>query len=672
MREDGCHTVHHQHIHKIQSEDLTLRKQEIFEYFKLAGIRLSDSEVENLYHFSVGWIAAISLQLLNYKQTGSFARTAQIEKLVQTAIWNRLNTQEREILLSLSLLDSFTAKQMRIMTNQSIFDEKTMALIEENAFIRYDEEKASYSMHSILQDYLRAWFDYRTGEAFQKKMIKRAGEACFAEAFLYPAAQFYYKIGDFDSILSMTYRNEYLDNQKEQYVVEFILKIVEECPVQTLKKYPLAMLEFAFQLFLGGRKDAFGKMVQMLSDFIETSSDTEAETLERIKGEMALLMSFTQYNDIQKMSAYHKEALQRLKGPSKLFFPTTPWTFGGVSVLYMFWSQVCELEKELEWMDECIPIYAKVVSGHGTGANAVMRAEALLLRGLDHEAELLCHEAIFMARQQNQTGLCICSELLLARIAVLRGETEAYLEALKRIQQYSVKRPERFIVRMVELAMSTLSLMRGNTQEVSDWLNEPESIQKILFMPTVPYGNLLYAKKCMLEKRHQELYGISTAMMGMAAGMKYLLPQVYHLIFLALSNLAEQKKQEAKESLHRALELALPDQIYMPFAEHAPALIPLLETASLTGLHQESVQSILELSRRQQRGVEKINKALLEGKSPLTPREREIALLAQERLSAKEIAEVLFLAESTVRSVLKSIYSKLNIHSKKELSRLDF
>ncbi len=672
LKDNSKYTVHHQHIHKIQSSDLTLNKKGTAEYFKTAGIKLSDSELDKLYDFSEGWISAISLQLLNYIQTGTFARTADIEKLVHTAIWNRMDESEKEILLSLSILDSFTAKQIRIMIGKSDLNEDTITLINENVFIRYDSEKELYNMHSILQDYLRTWFYNNTDEDFQRKIIKRAGEACVSEASLYPAAQFYYKIRDFDSILSVTYRNEYLDNQKEQYVIEFIVKIIDECPIEIMNKYPFAMLEFAFQLFLGGRRDVFGKVVQMILLFIENPKGIEKEQLERIKGEMSILMSFTQYNDIQKMSEYHKKALEQLRGPSKLFFPTTPWTFGGVSVLYMFWRKVSDLETELKLMDECIPIYGQLVSGHGTGADVVMRAEAMLLRGNDDDAERLCHKAIFMAKDKNQTGLCICAELLLARIALLRGDINAYLRAVDNIQQYGIERPEIFIVRMVELGMSTLSLIRGNTDELADWLNDPDYIKRILFMPTVPYGHILFAKKLMLTKRYNELHGLSGAMMGMAEAMNYLLPQVYHLIFLAISSFEVQNKKEAKEYICRAINLALSDKIYMPFAEHAEELAPILESVKFAVSDEQGLKNIMQLSKRQKKGVDEINKALVESKSSLTPREREIALLAKERLSAKEIADTLFLAESTVRSVLKSIYSKLNIHSKKELSSTDF
>jgi LuxR family maltose regulon positive regulatory protein len=56
----------------------------------------------------------------------------------------------------------------------------------------------------------------------------------------------------------------------------------------------------------------------------------------------------------------------------------------------------------------------------------------------------------------------------------------------------------------------------------------------------------------------------------------------------------------------------------------------------------------------------------------LTSREREIALLAKDGLTVKQIAEGLFISENTVKSALRSIYSKLDVHSKVQLAQVNF
>jgi len=57
---------------------------------------------------------------------------------------------------------------------------------------------------------------------------------------------------------------------------------------------------------------------------------------------------------------------------------------------------------------------------------------------------------------------------------------------------------------------------------------------------------------------------------------------------------------------------------------------------------------------------------------PLTPRKREIARLARDRLSARKIADRLYISKATVRTILRSVYSKLDIHSKTELDTKEF
>ena len=55
------------------------------------------------------------------------------------------------------------------------------------------------------------------------------------------------------------------------------------------------------------------------------------------------------------------------------------------------------------------------------------------------------------------------------------------------------------------------------------------------------------------------------------------------------------------------------------------------------------------------------------GPASLTRREREVALLAARGMSAKAIAEVLFVGERTVESHLSSTYAKLGVESKVDL-----
>ena len=80
------------------------------------------------------------------------------------------------------------------------------------------------------------------------------------------------------------------------------------------------------------------------------------------------------------------------------------------------------------------------------------------------------------------------------------------------------------------------------------------------------------------------------------------------------------------------------------------------------------IRNVIKISKGYEKGVKSIKKA---GHAladyGLTVRESDVAKLAAQRFSNKEIAEQLFIAESTVKSNMKVIFNKLQINSRAEL-----
>jgi DNA-binding CsgD family transcriptional regulator len=74
--------------------------------------------------------------------------------------------------------------------------------------------------------------------------------------------------------------------------------------------------------------------------------------------------------------------------------------------------------------------------------------------------------------------------------------------------------------------------------------------------------------------------------------------------------------------------------------------------------------------RRRVVAIQRTETAELAANYRLSPKETEIFLLLADGLDSNEIANALFLAPSTIRAHISSIYKKLGIHSKKELRAL--
>lgn len=416
-----------------------------------------------------GWISAIRLQMINFKETGSFVYSAGIEQLVETAVWNRLAPIEQDFLLKVSVFDSFTARQAAAMLEYDITPDKIERDLRTNDFIRYFPEKHSFIIHSILLDYLRSRFYHYQTEEYQKQVFHKAGTACADVKQYCSAAGFFYKVGDFEAILSLPFTRKYLDEQKEKCERELLAAIIKECPEETLCKYPFAMLTFGYYAFLTGQYDIYIKQCRLLRSLVQRKTNFAQEEIRKINGERILLETLGEFNDISKMQEGYRTAWEILDGQSDMIENGIPWLSVSPSVFGMFWREA--------------------------GFSYVMQAEVMLLRGEDEEAEILCHKALYEARGYRQTSICLYAELTLARVFILRGEEGNFSASVRNIQEYAKENPSLSIQRMIDLCMSIISLLLGTRDYIATWIYNMESIKKFLYAHVVPFAQILYLRQ---------------------------------------------------------------------------------------------------------------------------------------------------------------------------------
>lgn len=659
----------------VTSRDFLFDEECITNYCRLTGLRIPEREISRIQRTSGGWVAAVRLQLAAHTDTGPFAETGDINALIESAIWNKLPVADKDFLLAVSLLDGFTVRQAAVVGGWPKLTDAAAGLLSSNFFIRYIADKKRYSMHALLREYLLHRLEHRAPEFFAA-LHYRAGLACREVADYFTAARFFMKAGEYDAVLSLPFTIQYFHDNKEADIIEFFLAFMEECPEETLRKYPLFLILIAHQFLRNGMGPAFQKTADLIRSVINAPHGLSERERARTQGEFAMLMSFPQYNDIGKMSEYHKRAYAYLKTESAsprsiIFHGVMPWTLGTTSVLGLYWNRVGELERALDAMDDCLPLYSALAGGHGAGAQAVMRAEANLMRGNDAAAETFCREAILQADVAGQESIRLCAERVLAETAILRGDGHAFALVCDRIAETAGKSSQSPVIRMGESCLAELHLALGMSDTVPSWLRDVASMRKILYALGRPYGLMLHGHWLLFEKRHAELYGMTDTVMGLARNMNYLLPQVCHLVYLSVARHREGDTAKAAEHLHHAFELALPDGVYLPFARFGAAL-PLFDTVVKSAFGPGRVAELEAVCKRYVAGTRSVLVGLRGGQSPLTAREREIALLAKERLSAEEIAARLHIAKSTVNTVLKSVYKKLGIHTKSELARQRF
>jgi LuxR family maltose regulon positive regulatory protein len=150
---------------------------------------------------------------------------------------------------------------------------------------------------------------------------------------------------------------------------------------------------------------------------------------------------------------------------------------------------------------------------------------------------------------------------------------------------------------------------------------------------------------------------------------------------LALQSLAHDAlgdTQQALISLERSLSLAEPEGYVRLFADEGKSMAALLHKAATHGLIPGYVNKLLaalgtESQRRRGVGKGEIPPSPLPPSTPaplpvgpLSDRELEVLRLLNTELSAPEIAAHLHVSANTIRTHIKRIYSKLDVHSRYE------
>ena len=143
------------------------------------------------------------------------------------------------------------------------------------------------------------------------------------------------------------------------------------------------------------------------------------------------------------------------------------------------------------------------------------------------------------------------------------------------------------------------------------------------------------------------------------------------LLLLAAAEQARGQRAAAAHAIDRALALALPGQVLLPFVEHGRPLIEAFEQALLRSggrgapnLRARFLSTVQDNLRRLAQPAPR------RGPQGLSPREAEMAALLARGLSNKLIARELALSEGTVKFHLRNLYAKLGAHNRDEALRL--
>jgi LuxR family maltose regulon positive regulatory protein len=507
-------------------------------------------------------------------------------------------------------------------------------------------------------DFLR--FELALDPNFRKEALNRAGKWCIENGDPERAVGFFVMNGDYDRALSVDILGRELTPPEGMTYEELTVSVIENASREAKLKYPIHLLKYAFNFLDTGRKDVFFSAVEQMRRYI-ADADMPDDEKKRLVGEITLLSTFGEYNDISKMASLIRRAHELTGGRPSLIRMNDTWTFGNASVLFMYHSEPGRLDAELADMKEGCGYYFALTDGHGIGGDTLMEAESLFNRGDLKKAAYIARDALDQAETREQASVCIGACFLLAREALTRGDAKAFSDARERMTWYGAQTGLRSDMQEAQMADCWL---------MSPFMNafEPPTPKCFQAMPfnRVALGKLLIPHGA--KNRADEWLAIADESMSIARSMRSVLAAVYCGIFTAAARLMFDDEKRAFSALDEAFSSAMSDRLYMPFAEHYFAIRPLLEKLRATN---ENAKKIAPLARKLEAGRRAVSRKLfMDAPFGLSKGEYRVALLASRGMPNDDIAGQLGVTRDGVRYHLKTVYKKTGAASRRELEKL--
>lgn len=657
-------------INYLSKTDFELGRDDIIQYYKSCGIKLEDSEADFLYKYTEGWISALYLQMLSYVATNTFEMTADIENLLGRAVWYNLDRKSQDFLIGISVFNSFTLRQCIYIADGGIDEEKIEKLLNQSGFIRYDAREGKYFMHSILKYFLESEFE-KMEVVFRKGILRKAGDWYRDNEAYAEAIEFYYKTRDFENIMSLDFDADVLHelhlNRRNKKI---FLDITTNLSAELKRKYLKTYILFVYFLFLDNEREYYDRECSLVHGIIE-SYYKESPLYRELLGEYHVLQCFNNFNNIELMKKNLEAAYENLRKPSRILATKTSFLFGCPSPVALYHSCAGNIETEAAMLDSIMPVYYRLTDGKSKGMEALFRAEMLLYKGELADASKLCDKTIYMSSTRDQTDVQISALLCVCRIAYLNGDTEMFktvMESMRRRVEDSKRYDE---ILLCDMCTGFINAAVRNIEKIPAWLTDHKMIEKNTIITGLGFVNIIYGKYLLAKEEYDKFLGISGQMLSLAGIYNNIIYRIYTLIFMAVAKNHTGGREKAVNMLAEAIELAKPDDIYIPFVENHNMIVSLLGELERNADDASFVRRVNELAKKFIRGLQSSERAAGEDKRfGLTKREMEVAKLASQRFSNKEIADQLFIAESTVKSNLKVIFNKLGINSRNDLKKI--
>lgn len=709
-------------ITELRHADLRFTPPEAMAFLRDAmNLNLSSDEVAALETRIEGWVAGLQMAAISMKGSEDITEfissfTGSHRFILDYLMEEVLGQQPVDIqafLLKTSILDRMTASLCDAVMKEDdqasspLGSQAILARLERaNLFlVPLDNERRWYRYHHLFADLLRSRLRQARADEVPKLHL-RASRWYEHNGLIADAVSHAFTAGDVEQVARLIESNAFamMDHGRLTTLAAWL----DALPRETVRSRPWLCVAHAWALIYSGRLNALAPLLIDVEETMLKAPASQAGNNEHVTGH---LVSIRAYNtalkgDMARAAELAQEAMERLPDRD---LAARSWT-ASLLANALRWSG------DLATADQVFAKASTISQAAGDGHVAVDVlcdwAGLQIMQGQLRKAAATCQDALVLADDYvSQTGrrlpvtgythgrlsavLCqrneleaalrharesvrLCEEWGWAEILV--GSYVSLAEALQAIGEtddaLDVAQKARQVARGVSpwfdaysaALEARLRLAQGDVAGAYRWASE-EGQLTLGDKPDFHYefAYLTLARIRITQGRLDEALRLLALLLKRAEEAGAFGYEIEILVLRATALHARKEDDEALRSLERALTLAESEGYIRTFIDQGEPMGELLRQAAARGIAVNYVSQLLAALEKETKDRYRLGIAFPgEMVEPLSGRELEVLRLLTTHLSSTDIAEELTISVNTARTHIKSIYSKLDVHSREE------
>jgi LuxR family maltose regulon positive regulatory protein len=602
-----------------------------------------------------------------------------------------------------------------VSDSQSMLEEFERA----NLFlVPLDEERRWYRYHQLFADALRAQLGRQAGREAVAALHRRASAWFASQGLQAEAVQHALAAGD--GVLAARLIEPLARQMQVRGENITLLGWLGKLPEDELRARPDLGVIYAWVLAISGQVRTAERWLNSLEPSLAASADAERLQAESIVIRARIALTSGQYARAVELArralgalAEHDAALRALTHTTLAFgsmvlddLTTAGQGFADASELYQAIGHASQAQLPLRHLAK-VQMARGQLHALGRTSQAALRiatdsAQRSRLAGYTYLslAELAYERNDLATAERSFTeGLALVqlgghsevvnliylvdAHLGLAKLRQVRGDGQAALELTHQVEplvrqmartieereQSGPVRTRPWLISMQVDLIATcqvwLWLMQGNVDAARDVALEQQwdlDAEVTLFQDRGP-GLVAMARLLIAQAEYARALGVLERLLAAAQASGRVGRVIEILALQALALQAQKDESAAVRALEAALALAEPEGYVRTFVDEGQGMASLLRKALARGIARGYVEDLVaafgtrDTARRDQPVV-------TAGLEPVTPRELQVLRLLADGASNAELARALVVEQSTVKTHLIHLYSKLDAHNR--------